>query len=73
MRYVTAHDPSDVVLLIRIELEDSGGTQRAMAEHLGFTTKHLSMIMTGKNGVTLPVLFKMLDYVGLSMILSPPP
>lgn len=73
MRYVTATDASQVIPLIRDELEFRGGTQRGMAKHLGFSTKHMSYIMTGKSGTPLPVLFKMLEYVELSLILTPTP
>lgn len=72
-RYLIAETAAEVVPLIRQELEAKGKTQRQLAAHLGFTTKHMSQIMTGKAGASLPVLFRILAYLGVGIAMAPTP
>jgi transcriptional regulator with XRE-family HTH domain len=68
---VMAYDVDGVMPRIRQQLEAQGLTHRDLARHLGISTKHLSMLMTGKATPTLPMLFAMLDILDVSMVLIP--
>jgi plasmid maintenance system antidote protein VapI len=48
------------------------GSQRDLARHLGFTEVHTSRLLTGTSGLSLPNLFAILDYVGMTLILAEP-
>jgi len=57
---------------IRHSLESHGyGAHSRLAEHLGCSKKHLSQMMLGKAGVSLQMLFEMLEYLEIAMVLSP--
>lgn len=71
MKMLVAYDPDEVIMIIRDSLHANGQTQKMMARHLGFTTKHMSQILTGKAGTTVPLLFRMLDYVGVNLVINP--
>lgn len=53
--------------VIRDELRRQGLTQADMARALGYTQKHISMVLSGKDGVTLNSMVRMLDFVGLEL------
>lgn len=67
-----AVSPSRVVVAIREELAGRGLYQKDLATHLGITQKHLSMILTGKNKMSLSILFQVLDYLRMPLLLEVP-
>jgi hypothetical protein len=71
VKAVVVSTPEGVMPAIRHELESRGGHHIMLARHLECSQKHLSQMMQGKAGVSLPMLFKMLDYLDLAIILSP--
>lgn len=50
----------------------SRGTQADLARHLGYSQKHVSEMMNGHAGITLPNLLAILDYIGMTLILAEP-
>jgi plasmid maintenance system antidote protein VapI len=70
MKKLVAHDPEEVIEMIRNRLRENGQTQRTMAAHLGFTTKHMSQLLTGKATISVPLLFRMLDYIRVEVRLT---
>jgi transcriptional regulator with XRE-family HTH domain len=68
---VRANSTDDVMPLIRQQLEARRVTHRQLATYLGISTRHLSVLMTGKATPTLPMLFRMLTYLDLAMVLTP--
>lgn len=71
MRAAAAGDPLDVTHRIREELALKGIKHKALAEHLGITQKHLSQIMMGNVRMTVPMLYRILAYLQLSLLLFP--
>jgi transcriptional regulator with XRE-family HTH domain len=71
MRLLVAEEASDIVKLIRQEIKGCGKTQKQVADHLGFTQKHMSQMMNGKNGISIPVLFRICGYLGASVAIVP--
>ena len=63
----------DIMPVIKRNLGKAGKYQRDLAEHLGVSEKHVSHMMTGRTGVTLPMLFQMLAYLDMPLVLMPPP
>jgi plasmid maintenance system antidote protein VapI len=70
MKALLAEYPTDVLEVIRKELAEQGKTHRALADHLGITEKHLSMMMRNKARMHVPMLFRILDYLGLYMLFA---
>ena len=71
VKAVIVSSPEGVMPAIREALESRGGHHILLARHLGCSQKHLSQMMVGKAGVSLHMLFSMLDYLGIAMVLSP--
>lgn len=46
------------------------GTQKDLARHLGFSEKHVSLMLTGKASISLGTLFGILDYTGLKLVIT---
>jgi plasmid maintenance system antidote protein VapI len=64
-------DPADVALRIREELARKEIKHKTLAAHLGISPKHMSQIMVGKNKLSLPLLYRILAYLELSLLLFP--
>jgi transcriptional regulator with XRE-family HTH domain len=71
MRRHTVADIGELQALIRWELRAQGRTQTAMAEHLGFSQKHVSQMLTGRTSISLANLFEICAYLGLSVTIDP--
>lgn len=66
-----ARTPEDLAPLIRATLRAKRLTQTAMAEHLGISQKHVSLVLQGKAGLSMDLLFRMLEYLQLPVVLVP--
>jgi transcriptional regulator with XRE-family HTH domain len=73
MRVSKASNPSHIVVAIREEMAGRGMYHKDLAAHIGITHKHLSQIMTGRTLISLPNLFRALDYLGMPLLLEVPP
>lgn len=71
MRLMIAQDIDEVTELIRQGLDARGKTQKQMADHLGFSQKHVSQMLTRKAGLSLSNLFDMCAYLGMSVAIVP--
>jgi plasmid maintenance system antidote protein VapI len=71
MRFTAASSAEDVVKVLRDRLDETGRTQQQLAADLGITTKHMSQMLTGKAGISLPMLFRILHYSGAGITLAP--
>jgi hypothetical protein len=69
----TVRDEHEVRQAIRDAVKADGKFYIQLAKHLGITQKHLSQIMAGRNGLSLPLLFATLSYLGLTLELRPTP
>ena len=68
----TVRHPDEVRQAIRAHMEENGRFHVLLARHLGITQKHLSQVMHGRAGLSLPLLFAVLSYLDLTLELSPP-
>jgi transcriptional regulator with XRE-family HTH domain len=50
--------------IIQQSLKVQGKTQRGLAEYMGFSQKHISLVLTGKNSTSIDNYRLMLEYVG---------
>ncbi|UGL61935.1 helix-turn-helix DNA binding domain protein [Arthrobacter phage EastWest] len=70
-KLVVIHDPADIVPIIRREAKLAGRTQKQIAEHLGFTEKHVSYLFNGRNGVSIDVLLRLCGYLEVGVAFYP--
>lgn len=71
MRMVVATKPEDLPRIVRAAMASKGMTHTQLAEHLGFTTKHMSQMMCGRAPIKMSVLFEMLGYLDVAVALIP--
>ena len=71
MRLAIAESTDDLITILREGLDESGKTQKQLAGHMGFSTKHMNQILMGKAGLSLPHLFSILEYIGLDLAFLP--
>lgn len=67
---VVATRADEVMPLIRKQMAVKGKAHIVMAKHLGISEVHMSRIMNGKSGLSLPMLFAILEYLDISMLLA---
>jgi transcriptional regulator with XRE-family HTH domain len=67
-----AGSPLHIVVAIREEMAGRGMYHKDLAAHLDITQRHLSMILTGKNKMSLSILFQVLAYLEVPMLLEVP-
>lgn len=70
MRLVSAKSPEGVVGVLRDGLAASGKTQLQLAQHLGFSAKHTSFMLTGRAQISIPNLLTALEFLDLALVLS---
>ena len=58
---VVVHDPDEVPGVIRAALTARGMTQTQLAEDLGLSLKHVNQMLQGNAGISLPMLFRILE------------
>jgi transcriptional regulator with XRE-family HTH domain len=71
MRARLAASPDEVRERIREEIELRGVKQRRLAEHLGFSEKHMSQLLLGKVGMSLPILYRICAYLEMTLLIAP--
>lgn len=64
-------DPADIVPLIRREAKAAGRTQKQIADHMGFTEKHVSYMFNGRNGVSIQNLLTICAYLDVGVAFYP--
>lgn len=71
MKIRIAEDEDDVRKTVRAELLARRVKQRDLAEHLGISEKHLSQMLLGRAGLSLPMLFRMCAHLNLCIMIAP--
>lgn len=71
MKIVVAGSADDIFPLIRERMEQEKISQRVLADHLGFSYKHMSQVITGKCGTPLPTIFRICEYLDIGIALMP--
>jgi transcriptional regulator with XRE-family HTH domain len=71
VRAAAAQGTPEVMLRIREELARKNIKHKDLAAHLGITGKHMSQMMCGRNNMSLPILFRILAHLNLSILLFP--
>jgi transcriptional regulator with XRE-family HTH domain len=61
-----------VIPHIRAEMRAQGVTQREMADRLQISEKHLSMMLNGRAGLSLPMLRRMFAELDLELVIARP-
>jgi transcriptional regulator with XRE-family HTH domain len=61
MRMAVVHDPDDVRGVIRAALKARGMTQTQLAADVGLSLKHVNQMLQGQAGISLPMLFRILE------------
>lgn len=59
-----------IALRVRSKMAESGLTQKVLAERLGCTQQHVSMILKGTSNLTLETISKLEDAVGVDIMKS---
>jgi transcriptional regulator with XRE-family HTH domain len=63
-------DLAAIKAAIRTELKVDGCTQKDLARYLGISEKHVSQVLTGKVAGHLPLIERMAQAVGLSLLVT---
>jgi transcriptional regulator with XRE-family HTH domain len=71
MRVVVAGDADEIMPLIRERMRQENVSQRVLADHLGFSYKHMSQVITGKCGTPLSTIFLICEYLDMGIALMP--
>lgn len=71
MKIVQVFSPEQIPSAIQGEMLMLGKPQVLLARELGFTEKHISQMLTGKAGISLPNLYKILAYLDLALLVVP--
>lgn len=61
-----------VISHIRAEMRSQGLTQREMAERLHISQKHLSFVLNGRAGLSLPMLRQLFAELDLELVVARP-
>lgn len=70
MRY-QATNLDEVRSIIREELERRTMNQNFVCQEMGFSEKHMSQMLTGGAGISIPMLFRFCNYLHISIIFQP--
>lgn len=61
-------DMDPTVAFIKLQVRKRNIRQKALATHLGVTQKHISQVLSGKAGCSMPLARRMLDYLGYDLV-----
>ena len=71
MKVIQVSSAAQIPRAIQEEMWISDQPQVLLARELGFSEKHVSQMLTGKAGISLPNLYKILAYLDLSLLVVP--
>ena len=58
----------EMAAFLKSAIQNSSGTQRDLARHLGCSQQYVSLMLNGRSGISLAFLFGILEYAGLELV-----